>query len=179
MSDKYSISNEVLNERSAQDRKWGIQNHTREHWGAILMEEVGEAAKADLENDIDGYRKEMIQVAAVAQAAVESLDRQLAAAMNQFDRFYVARPATIRDFVEAKTGRPYVPGDTFYEVKAGFALKHRAQVLQESTLGTIQNMGSMAAGTYITPVSSTRRRYVQSTSVNRRLPAGSYILVRR
>ena len=77
---------EVLAERKKQDEKWGIQNHMPEIWMLILGEEVGEAQRAVLEaicpngNKLDGewlkeYRKELIQVAAVAIAAIESLDR--------------------------------------------------------------------------------------------------------
>lgn len=38
-------------ERQRQERKWGSQHHDPEMWLAILMEEVGEAAKACLEGD--------------------------------------------------------------------------------------------------------------------------------
>lgn len=39
----------VRDERAKQEAKWGAQKHSREKWLAILMEEVGEAAKAVLE----------------------------------------------------------------------------------------------------------------------------------
>ena len=81
---------EILGEREAQDDKWGEQNHPGSMWLAILTEEVGEAAKALLENfnspplpskygdearDPAGLRSELIQVAAVATAWVEAIDR--------------------------------------------------------------------------------------------------------
>ncbi len=60
-------------ERDRQDVKWGANRYlAKEVWLTILMEEVGEAAKAALEADTEGYAKELIQVAAVAVAAVES-----------------------------------------------------------------------------------------------------------
>lgn len=63
---------EIVNERILQDKRWGKQNHSPFVWLAILGEEFGEANKAILQcND---YRNEMIQVAAVAIAAIESLD---------------------------------------------------------------------------------------------------------
>lgn len=65
----------VREERKRQDAKWGEQNHDPFTWLTILMEEVGEASKDALETKLQGYREEMIQVAAVAVAAVESLDR--------------------------------------------------------------------------------------------------------
>jgi len=69
------VSTEVILERKKQDLKWGPQNHDPLKWIAILGEEFGEVAKAVLEKDLDNYREELIQVAAVAMAAVESLDR--------------------------------------------------------------------------------------------------------
>ena len=69
------IETEVLHERSRQDEKWGEQNHKPIVWAAILGEEQGEICKATLENRTDEYRQELIQLAAVAIAAIECLDR--------------------------------------------------------------------------------------------------------
>lgn len=79
---------DVLQERERQDSKWGEQNHDPITWLAILTEEVGEASAEALsirfgglmatENDAANYRAEMVQVAAVALAAIESFDRQAA-----------------------------------------------------------------------------------------------------
>lgn len=70
----------VLEERDKQDAKWGQQDHVPLKWMMILQEELGEAAKAILEADDEWdeskYRDEMVQVAAVALAAVESYDRR-------------------------------------------------------------------------------------------------------
>ena len=68
----------VSEERYRQDVKWGIQNHAPLVWLAILGEEVGECNKAILENkeDFAALKDELIQVAAVAIAAVESIERQ-------------------------------------------------------------------------------------------------------
>ncbi len=81
-----AVLEEILNERQAQLRKWGQQNHEPSRWLAILAEEFGEAAKAvveagatgnriELENWLQEMRAELIQTAAVATAFVESLDR--------------------------------------------------------------------------------------------------------
>lgn len=66
----------VSNERAEQDNTWGVQNHTSYKWMSILMEEVGEASKATLEGNTSSYCDELIHVAAVAIAAIESLYRQ-------------------------------------------------------------------------------------------------------
>lgn len=84
------IISEIEIERGIQDQKWGERNHLPEWWMQILMEEVGEASRAlldgsyNLENKtlkkrlpsfLEKYREELIQVAAVAIAAIESFDR--------------------------------------------------------------------------------------------------------
>jgi AbrB family looped-hinge helix DNA binding protein len=78
----------VISERYRQDAKWGEQNHELQFWMGILMEEVGELAQAVNETVFNngpeeqakgGYanmRAEAVQVAAVAVAFVEMLDRR-------------------------------------------------------------------------------------------------------
>jgi len=74
MSDVYG---EVVNERERQEAKWGQQDHHPACWLVILTEETGEACKAVLERDLLQYRAELVQVAAVAVAGIEALDRAL------------------------------------------------------------------------------------------------------
>ena len=70
---------DVVRERLEQDAKWPVQmTSPTTPWLAILVEEVGEAARAVLNNASDGpqdLRAELVQVAAVACAWVEWLDR--------------------------------------------------------------------------------------------------------
>jgi NTP pyrophosphatase (non-canonical NTP hydrolase) len=56
---------EALKENYRQVAKWGIQQHTDAKWLAILVEEIGEVAKAIVEGDDDGLRDELVHVAAV------------------------------------------------------------------------------------------------------------------
>lgn len=65
----------IQQERDRQDAKWGEQNHHPLYWLGILTEELGEVAKASIEADWSNYATELIQLAAVAVAALESLDR--------------------------------------------------------------------------------------------------------
>jgi len=74
-TESVALSN-ILYERARQDAKWGEQNHDPLYWLAILGEEVGEACKGCIESNLEKYRDEMVHVAAVALAAVESFDRQ-------------------------------------------------------------------------------------------------------
>jgi hypothetical protein len=96
------VLEDIGHERAAQDRKWGEQNHPdgtgmHEHdawvanylreecekafaegrgtWRHILNEEIGEA---NTESDPAKLREELVQVAAVAAAWVEAIDRRAA-----------------------------------------------------------------------------------------------------
>lgn len=79
MSTQSRILEEIILERFKQDHKWGVQDHSPAVYTSILMEEVGEVAKAVLEETFGGgeqeIREELIQVAAVAIAFIECLDR--------------------------------------------------------------------------------------------------------
>jgi NTP pyrophosphatase (non-canonical NTP hydrolase) len=75
----------VIAERFHQEAKWGEQNHDPFTWLSILGEEVGECHNAALEArfkwakekniSVENLKEELIQVAAVAVAMVEALDR--------------------------------------------------------------------------------------------------------
>ena len=70
----------VLAERKNQDATWGEQNHDAGIWALILLEEVGEWARAELHARFGGpdagtARAEIVQVAAVAVAMQECMLR--------------------------------------------------------------------------------------------------------
>lgn len=70
----------VVAERVRQNKKWGVSNHDPVTWSAILTEETGEYAKSALHSVFGGdkakdLRKELIQTAATAIAALECLNR--------------------------------------------------------------------------------------------------------
>lgn len=93
------ILEEIKKERIRQDKKFGKQDHSPIEWIAILSEEVGEASREAVDhhfeygldelklsgrkividdiqdNRMRRYRKELIQVAAVAVQMIECLDR--------------------------------------------------------------------------------------------------------
>lgn len=88
---------EIGRERERQIEKWGVQTLDPPVWLMVLGEEVGEANQAALEHlfpvldkgaaqygpkTLEAYRTELVQVAAVAVAAIESLDRQRAGQGN-------------------------------------------------------------------------------------------------
>ncbi len=72
----------ILRECNRQDAKWGKQNHSMEWWLLILGEEFGELCQAVLQFRFGGpyghvqkIKLEMVQVAAVAMAMIECLER--------------------------------------------------------------------------------------------------------
>lgn len=85
-----NILDEIKKERVKQDVKWGEQNHAPADWLMILGEEVGEANKAALEakfgsKTLAEYREELVQVAAVAVAMIQCLDRNMSVNRSAFE----------------------------------------------------------------------------------------------
>ena len=76
-----TVLEDVRAERKRQDALWGIQNHSMLTWLPILMEEAGEVAQAMNEwvhtpdGSLEEVSKELVQVAAVAVAWVERINR--------------------------------------------------------------------------------------------------------
>ena len=66
----------ILTERVRQDARWGEQNHDDFTWSVILGEEVGEVCQAILADDTEQVEKELVQVAAVAVAWLECIERR-------------------------------------------------------------------------------------------------------
>lgn len=70
----------VAKERERQDAKWGEQNHDAGTWALIIIEELGEWAKAELHKRFGGpeaenARVEMVHTMAVWLAVIECMDR--------------------------------------------------------------------------------------------------------
>lgn len=81
------IVEEISNERIGQDKRWGQEADDTKNdpfvWMAIIAKVssswmVGQVSPFPSDT-VDGFRNAMIKTAAVAQAAVESIDRQRAA----------------------------------------------------------------------------------------------------
>lgn len=70
------ILKEIEREVHNQLAKWGVQNHDDLYWLGILVEEVGEAAKAAIEFKRAQLRKELIHVAAVTVSWIDCYDRR-------------------------------------------------------------------------------------------------------
>lgn len=97
------VIDNVIAERSAQDSKWGVQNHVdydpyyavpistaddarlicekafyinAGSWSHILVEEVAEAVSSAIDGNTTDLREELVQVAAVAVAWIEAIDRR-------------------------------------------------------------------------------------------------------
>jgi hypothetical protein len=76
------VLDQVYDERARQDAKWGEQSHDPRMWLAILVEEVGKAAKETLGDCSTGsvasnrLYLELTQIAAVAVAWLEHIRRE-------------------------------------------------------------------------------------------------------
>ena len=69
---------DIIDERIRQDKKWGADRELNNYiWLGILMEEVGEIATA-INKEVHWLkgRKELVQIAAVAIAWIEKLDKE-------------------------------------------------------------------------------------------------------
>jgi len=68
---------DVLSERYRQDELWGDQSkHPNERWLVILIEEVGEVARAMYDEDDGHIYEEIIQCAAVCMAWAEAFQKR-------------------------------------------------------------------------------------------------------
>lgn len=74
MIPKIEIVVDILRERGRQDEKFGANRPLSAPWLGILMEEVGEAATETFDGNLEDLRAELVQVAAVAVAWIESID---------------------------------------------------------------------------------------------------------
>jgi hypothetical protein len=80
---KPDIYDEIQNERQRQDKKWGGAKHDDEHAYRDFVEFIKRHANKATYNpndldyvDLPTFRKQMIRVAALAVAAIESHDRR-------------------------------------------------------------------------------------------------------
>lgn len=75
------IFDEITAERANQDAEWGGPRHDDQHslddWCRYIDKQTTEAENAG-ETDLAGARERFVKVAALAVAAIESIDRQLA-----------------------------------------------------------------------------------------------------
>ncbi len=68
------IWRDILKERARQDEKYGWKYRPPLRWISILGEEFGEVCRGEINCDWDNYRDELVQVAAVAVAALQNFD---------------------------------------------------------------------------------------------------------
>ena len=73
---------QVVEERVRQDRQWGGPDHDDDHkrkdWLGFIREHADRATKALQGKDLDEYRKQLVEIAALAVAGIESSDRNRA-----------------------------------------------------------------------------------------------------
>ena len=77
-----NIYDEIKTERNRQEWDWGVRDHDPSKWLIIAGEEYGEACRAVLESSLLQYREELVHLAAVCVAAIESMHRQAERGVN-------------------------------------------------------------------------------------------------
>lgn len=79
MATKIEICQEILDERARQDLQWGGAEHDDQHhvetWTDLINTQLLNADECG-ETDQAGSRERFIKIAALAVAAIESLDRR-------------------------------------------------------------------------------------------------------
>lgn len=130
--DNNQIIKQVQEERARQDKKFGIQKRTLIEWIAILVEEVGETSKEAVDHNfrlgkhrkeylniveeieiLKRYRGEMIQVAAVAIAALEDFDSQFNLDLDPTEIYWSKKTEQQEvDFSKGPSDFPYLTGPT-------------------------------------------------------------------
>lgn len=77
---RFSIFEDVEMERERQDKLWGgptnDDQHNRRDWLDFILHQVNQAETAATEDDGGRYRKQLMQIAALAVAGIESYDRK-------------------------------------------------------------------------------------------------------
>jgi len=77
MADKQKIIGELLNRRDEQDARWGGVEHDDLHdemdWELYIQKQLHDAARSD---NSDAWRDRMVDVGALAIAALEWADRK-------------------------------------------------------------------------------------------------------
>lgn len=77
-----TIYDEIKIERNRQDKKWGGQEHDDHHdpedWCEFIIAYATWARQMAVNNSPEKYRRRLVQAAALAVAACESLDRVVA-----------------------------------------------------------------------------------------------------
>lgn len=74
-----NIINQICEEREAQDILWGKEHddqNSQSEWIALMTRHLGLAVNDGGQTSCSRYRKQLIRVAALAIAAIESLDRR-------------------------------------------------------------------------------------------------------
>ena len=68
------IIQKIINERARQDFLWGNSEvQSLDRWIVLLLEEIGEVARAHIENDSDNLEEELIQVASLSIKILEKI----------------------------------------------------------------------------------------------------------
>ncbi len=177
-------------------KRFGIPAENISEWEATAegtreMSEQTCAAVGNYYDDRAAGKRMSSRLFAKVQSDVKpaSIKRHLENLAKEFKQYVVGRESAIREFVEDKTGKDYVPGSTFYQLmKPETVQPSKEVVLQEKGKKAAIYGGHKAreiiglpAGQYAKVTPGNHQDYdvfVQSKSLNRILPRGTKVLVK-
>lgn len=125
-----------------------------------------------------------IDASAIKASTVQNSLDELKA--TEYDLFPVSRDAVIKPFVESWTSKPYIPGSAYYMLEKPEAIQGHKQIcIQNKKNGRVyaglNARKILALPDYEVKVNPVAHGefdiFVQSTSVNRKLPKGSKVIV--
>ncbi len=123
----------------------------------------------------------------LANLSTSTLAQELEDVSARFRLFTVEKEMAVRDFVESKTGRPYVIGSAYYQLMKNEKVQPtKAVLLMEKGKKVVwggdeaRRLIGLPAGVEARVVPGNHANFdifVQSTSVNRKLPRGTRLLL--
>lgn len=195
LPENWTIAAQVPNTRAVHAiKQFGFTSGNVEIWDSTTshgMEKVGKVVTASLDTYLRGRATGIrgtrnffqTNLSTVSENVIKTNLTQLST--KAYDIFQVRKDFVIKPFVESFRGS-YVIGSAYYElVKPEDIQHHKSIAIQHKTNGKVY-LGDAARSLLALPNHEIRVRpgdhgnwriFVQSTSVNRKLPAGTQVLV--
>lgn len=178
-------------------RSFSIPEENIREWEATTagMQELSQVTQSSMNTFFDMRAKGLRSVANfyapvttdLSKLSQDQLKQELTDLAKHFKSFTVDKEAVVKEFVETKTGKPYVVGQAYYQLMKREEIQpSKAVLIKEKDKKSIyggaeaRNMIGLPENDYAKVSPGNHANYdifVQSTSVNRKLPRGTKVLV--
>lgn len=192
---RWTITFQVPKGNSDYLTKFGLSRNNIREWEQTTtgLQETHQSLAAGMTNYFNvrskGTRSLSTFYTDASQISKTTLKKDLINVSDQFENYVTSKEEVIRQFVERKTKRPYHLGIAFYQLMKNEKVQSNKEILiQDKTTKAIYG-GNEARELIGLPVGQDAKVipgnhanyeiYVQSTSVNRILPRGTKVLVRK